>query len=270
MFINNNFKNKLYNIIFETDTFAGKAFDIILIVTILCNSILIVAESIDVVKSSYGVFTNFLGWFFLIVFSVEYFLRIFVSKRKRDYIFSFFGIIDILAILPVYLGLFFPQAKFLVVIRIFRLLRLFSIFKMARYIHESSHLIRALKASKPKILVFLFTIIFIIVMVGAMMYTIEGPKNGFDNIPESMYWAIVTVSTVGYGDISPQTPVGKLLSSLLMITAYGIIAVPTGIISHELALTSKNVAEIKTCSKCSSNAHSNDDKYCPKCGIPYE
>ncbi|TYQ16696.1 UNVERIFIED_CONTAM: voltage-gated potassium channel [Acetivibrio alkalicellulosi] len=260
------FKDKLHDIIFETNTPAGKLFDILLIVTILGNSILIILESVDVIKNSYGIVLNLFGWIFLVIFSIEYILRIFVVKNKLAYVFSFFGLIDLFAVLPVYFGILFPQLRFLVIIRVFRLLRLFSIFKMGRYIEESSHLIRALKSSKPKILVFLFTILFIIIIVGSMMYIIEGPENGFTNIPESMYWAIVTISTVGYGDISPQTSVGKLLSSLLMITAYGIIAVPTGIISHELAITSKNDEIAKTCPDCQTRPHSKDDVYCSKCG----
>ncbi len=147
---------------------------------------------------------------------------------------------------------------------------MFSILKMGRYIDESSQLLRALRASRPKITVFLFTMLFIIVIVGSMMYIIEGPKNGFDNIPESMYWAIITVSTVGYGDISPQTPVGKLLSSLLMIIAYGILAVPTGIISHELANTPKSVVKTKMCRNCNSESYSEDDQFCSKCGTSFE
>ncbi len=260
------FKDKVYNIIFGTDTLAGKAFDIMLIVTILGNSILVIAESVDKIRNDYSLMLQGLGMFFLIVFSIEYVLRLMVVRKKTAYLFSFFGIIDFLAIIPVYLGFIIPQIRFLVVIRIFRLLRLFAIFKMGRYIDESSQLLRALKASRPKITVFLFTILFIIVLVGSLMYIIEGPENGFVNIPESMYWAIVTVSTVGYGDISPQTPIGKLLSSMLMIIAYGILAVPTGIISHELANTSKGEKITKVCKNCATYAHAAEDKYCARCG----
>jgi voltage-gated potassium channel len=264
--IYNNIKDKLYIIIFEADTPAGKAFDIILILTILANSILVITESVDTIRNSYGMWITVLGWFFVVVFTVEYLLRIWIVKRKSTYLLSFYGIIDLLAILPVYLSIIFPLIRFLAVIRILRLLRLFSILKMGRYIAESSQLIQALRASRPKITVFLFTILFIVVIVGSMMYIIEGPENGFDNIPESMYWAVVTVSTVGYGDISPQTPVGKLLSSLLMIIAYGILAVPTGIISYELAQTSKIEVRRKVCQNCSIESYSEDDRFCSKCG----
>ncbi|WP_408633648.1 ion transporter [Natronincola ferrireducens] len=264
--IDQKIKDKLYKIIFGTDTPAGKAFDVMLIITILSNSMIIIAESVEVIRNTYGMWLVVLGWFFVIIFTIEYILRLFVVKRKGAYLLSFFGIIDLLAILPAFLGFFMPQIRFLVIVRSLRLLRLFSILKMGRYMEESSHLLRALKASRPKITVFLFTILFIIVVVGSMMYVIEGPQNGFDSIPISMYWAIVTISTVGYGDISPQTPIGKLISSLLMIIGYGILAVPTGIISHELAHTSKNQGKKKNCPNCYSKFYTKEERFCSKCG----
>jgi voltage-gated potassium channel len=269
-FINQKIIDKLYKIIFGTDTPAGKAFDIILIISIICNSILIIAESVDVIRNPYGLWIEALGWIFIVIFTLEYILRILIVNRKRAYIFSFFGIIDLLAILPAFLGLLLPQIRFLTVIRTFRLLRLFSILKMGRYLDESNHLLRALKASRAKITVFLFTILFVIVIVGSMMYVIEGPQHGFGSIPESMYWAIVTVSTVGYGDISPQTVIGKLVASLLMIIGYGIIAVPTGIISHELTNTSKKREKGKICPSCHAEAYTEGDQFCSKCGTSLE
>ncbi|WP_246451842.1 ion transporter [Alkalicella caledoniensis] len=244
----------------------GKAFDILLILTIIFNSALMIFESVESVRESYGFLITSLGWFFIFIFTIEYLLRVYVAHGRMSYIFSFFGIIDLLAILPAFFVTFLPQARLLVIFRIFRLLRLFSILKMGRYIEESSQLMRALKASRAKITVFLFTILFIIVIVGSMMYVIEGPENGFVSIPESMYWAIVTVSTVGYGDISPQTSVGKFVSGVLMIIGYSIIAVPTGIISNELAHTTKNLVGGKQCRHCNWQAGSLDDKFCPKCG----
>lgn len=261
-------KDKLHEIIFGTDTPAGKAFDILLITTILGNCVLIIADSVKGIRENYGMWIEALGWFFIVIFTIEYILRVFIVSKKRSYIFSFFGIIDLLAILPAYFSFFLPQIKFLTVIRSLRLLRLFSILKMGRYMNESGHLLRALKASGAKIIVFLFTMLCIIIIVGSIMYVIEGPQHGFDNIPESMYWAIVTVSTVGYGDISPQTPVGKLVSSLLMIIGYGIIAVPTGIISHELAHTSQDPKKRKKCPKCQAGFYDGDDEFCSKCGTP--
>ncbi|WP_027339372.1 ion transporter [Halonatronum saccharophilum] len=270
IFIDDKIKDKLYDIIFETDTRAGKAFDILLIVTILCNSLLIILESVDIIRESYGMVIAFLGWVFIIIFTTEYILRLLVVESKIRYLLSFFGIIDLLAIMPVFFALVFPEVRFLVVVRIFRLLRMFNIFKMGRYIDESSYLLNALRASRAKITVFLVAILFIIVMVGSVMYIAEGPENGFVSIPTSMYWAVVTVSTVGYGDISPQTSIGKMISSLLMIIGYGIIAVPTGIISHELANTSKSKEEEKLCSNCSARAYSLDDSFCSKCGSRLE
>lgn len=264
--IGNKMRDKLNSIIFETDTPAGKSFDVLLIITIFCNSILIMAESVVSIRMSYGILITIGGWFFVIIFAIEYLLRLLIVRNRLTYILSFFGIIDLLAILPALVGLFLPQVRFLVVIRTFRLLRLFSVLKMGRYIDESSHLLRALRASRTKITVFLFTIMFVVLMVGSMMYIIEGPENGFVSIPESMYWAIVTVSTVGYGDISPQTPIGKLVSSMLMIIGYGIIAVPTGILSHELAHTSRIETKIKNCPNCYSKSYDNNDKFCAKCG----
>ncbi len=260
-------KKTLQNIIFEADTPAGKGFDALLIVAILANSIVIMLESVAEIQGSYGALLSGLGWVFVGLFTVEYIIRIYVSERKWDYILSFYGMVDFLAIMPMYLGLMFPTLRFLVVIRFLRLLRLFGIFKMTRYVDESGHLIRALKASRAKITVFLFSILSIVVVVGAMMYIIEGPEHGFNSIPESMYWAIVTVSTVGYGDISPQTAVGKMLSSCLMIIAYGILAVPTGIITYELSQTEMGKSKKKKiCTKCSVESISDDDKYCSKCG----
>jgi len=259
-------RDALYAIIFEADTPAGKAFDIALILAILGNTVVIMAESVASVRANHGPLINGMVWFFVAIFTIEYLLRIWSTRDKKGYVLSFFGIVDLSAILPVYLSLVFPQALFLTVVRIFRLLRLFSILKMTRYIEESGQLIRALKASRPKITVFLFTILFIVVMVGSLMYIIEGPENGFTNIPESMYWAVVTVSTVGYGDISPQTPVGKILASVLMIIAYGIIAVPTGIITYELAQSQPQPSSRKVCPHCGAEFQIPEDHFCSCCG----
>lgn len=259
-------KDKLNVIIFGTDTPAGKAFDIILIVTILSNSILIIIESIDSIRYTYGTLLTILGWLFIGIFAIEYLLRVIILSKKRSYIFSFFGIIDLLAILPAFLGFILPQVRLFTVVRSLRLIRLFGILKMGRYMDESGRLLRALKASVPKIIVFLFTIIFIVIIVGSIMYVIEGPQHGFDSIPQAMYWAIVTISTVGYGDLSPQTTGGKFVSSLLMIIGYGIIAVPTGIISHELAYVDKGPGKERKSPKCETGGYSIGDKFCSKCG----
>ncbi|SCZ80105.1 ion transporter [Acidaminobacter hydrogenoformans] len=259
-------KSKLYEIIFEAETPEGKAYDVFLIISIIISSLLIMLESVVSIQMTYGTLLFRLEWFFVILFTLEYFLRLYVVKRRRHYAVSFFGFVDLLSILPAYASIFLPTARFLMLIRVFRLLRLFRIFKMVRYVEESGTLIRALRASRPKITVFLLTIVFIVVLAGALMYIVEGPQYGFDNIPESMYWAIVTVTTVGYGDISPQTPIGKLISSLLMVIAYGIIAVPTGIITSELSAAEKKSVKLATCPHCFSEDHAVDAVYCNKCG----
>jgi len=259
-------KEMLYTIIFQSDTPKGRAFDIALIALIIVSSIAVLAESVDSVRETYGAALVALEMFFAVVFAIEYILRIYCVHNRRGYVTSFFGVIDLLTILPAFISLIIPSAHFLMVIRIFRLLRLFRIFKMARYVEESGVLLKALRASRPKITVFLFTIFSIVTMVGALMYIVEGPENGYTNIPVAMYWAIVTVTTVGYGDISPQTSLGQLIASALMIMAYGILAVPTGIISYELAQAARNPSAQQKCPNCASVGHGADAVYCKKCG----
>lgn len=265
-----NLKHTISRIIYGTDTPAGYAFDVILIISILVNSLLIIAESVESIRLVHGQAFLFVQYFFVAVFTLEYILRIVVVENRRAYLFSFFGIIDLLAIVPFYVAFVFPFARLFPVLRTLRLLRLFSVFKMVRYVDEAGTLVKALRASRPKIIIFLVTILFIIVIVGALMYTVEGPENGFVDIPESMYWAVVTVSTVGYGDVSPQTNLGKMIASFLMIVGYGIIAVPTGIITSEMAQISssqKGKAETKRqCAHCGSQTSSDDAVYCHRCG----
>ncbi|MDF3002335.1 MAG: Ion transport protein [Bacillota bacterium] len=257
-------KEKLHDIIFESATPAGKAFDIILIIAIACSSLLLMAESVPELQEQYGAIMAYGDIFFFTCFSIEYVLRIFCSNRRLRYIRSFFGMIDLMAILPVFIGFFLPAANYLISVRIFRLLRIFRILRMFRYVGESRLLLRSLRASGPKIVVFVITIFSIVTIVGTLMYVVEGPENGYASIPESMYWAIVTISTVGYGDISPQTGFGKFLASVLMITAYGVLAVPTGIISYELAQNAK-LSMAKTCLNCGA-IYDDADHYCRKCG----
>lgn len=257
-------KEKLHDIIFESTTPLGKTFDIVLIIMIICSSLLLMAESVENLQERYGTVMAYGEIFFFTCFSVEYVLRVISSKRRLRYVTSFFGIIDLMAVLPALVGFFFPAANYFVSVRIFRLLRLFRIFKMIRYINESRLLLRALKASRPKITVFVIAVFSIVTIVGTLMYVVEGPENGYTNIPESMYWAIVTVSTVGYGDISPQTGVGKFLASALMIVAYGVLAVPTGIISYELAQSAKSSTDSE-CWNCGSE-YDKKDIFCRQCG----
>ena len=260
-------KDKLHRIIFEADTPAGRAFDVALILSISLSSFFIVLESVETIQVRYGPLLTLIELFFLLLFVVEFLLRLYIVPRRGHYIFSFFGMVDMFSILPGIAAFFFPAVRYLMVIRIFRLLRLFRVFKLVRYMEESSTLLRAIRASRPKITVFLLTIFFIVIFTGSLMYIVEGPENGFNNIPESMYWAIVTVSTVGYGDISPQTPLGKMLSALLMIVAYGIIAVPTGIITSELSNAARRKADgLPSCHHCGASDHSPRARYCHQCG----
>lgn len=259
-----NWNEQLHDIIFESTTPEGKAFDIVLIIAIICSSLLLMAESVQGLQEKYGTAMAYGEIFFFTCISVEYVLRVICSKRRLKYVTSFFGIIDLMAVLPALIVFFFPAANYLITVRIFRLLRLFRIFKMIRYIDESRLLLRSLKSSRPKITVFTIFVFSIVTIVGTLMYAVEGPENGYSSIPESMYWAIVTISTVGYGDISPQTGVGKFLASVLMIIAYSIIAVPTGILSFEMAQNAKS-SKSETCLNCGSGYDASDD-FCRKCG----
>ena len=236
---NGGLRAKLYEIIFEADTTAGKWFDIVLLWAILLSVLVVFLESIAKLRVSYGNIFYYLEWFFTILFTVEYALRIFSTRRPLGYIFSFYGVIDVLAILPTYLSLVIVGSQYFLVIRILRLLRVFRILKLTHMMRQAAILKRALIASRGKIAVFLFAVLSLIVIIGAVMYVIEGPENGFTSIPFSMYWAIVTMTTVGYGDVSPQTTLGQIFASFVMIIGYAIIAVPTGIVSVEMADAAK-------------------------------
>lgn len=260
-------KLKLYEIIFESDTPVGKAFDIGLLACIILSVAIVLLESVQQVKVSWGVWLVASEWIFTILFTIEYMARLWVVMNKRSYIFSFFGIVDLLSILPTYLGIFFAGAQSLMVIRILRLLRIFRIFKLARFIGESQNLTRALKASQHKIIVFLTTVVTSVVIFGALIFLIEGPENGFTSIPISIYWAIVTMTTVGYGDIAPQTTLGQTLASVIMIMGYGIIAVPTGIVSAEMVqLKSREKLTTQVCPHCMKDGHDADASHCKFCG----
>lgn len=262
---NDNLRNRLYEIIFEADTPAGKWFDIILLWAIVISVLVVFLESIAKLRISYGIIFYYLEWFFTILFTLEYGLRIFSTRKPFRYIFSFYGVIDLLAILPTYLSLVIAGSQYLLVIRILRLLRVFRILKLTHMLRQATILKRALIASRGKIAVFLFAILTLIVIIGAVMYVIEGPEHGFSSIPFSMYWAIVTMTTVGYGDISPQTPVGQIFASIVMIMGYAIIAVPTGIVSVQIADATKK-ATARVCPECLREGHDPDAKYCKYCG----
>lgn len=256
----------LYEIIFEADTPLGKLFDIALLISILTSVIAVMLESVSFIDERFHKELRIIEWIFTIGFSIEYVLRIVTSKKPFNYIFSFYGIIDLLAIIPTYLSLIVVGSQTLVVIRAIRLLRVFRIFKLARYIGEGKYLIAAMKASGAKITVFLGAVLSMTVVMGTLMYLIEGHDHGFTSIPRSIYWAIVTMTTVGYGDISPQTAFGQFIASIVMITGYAIIAVPTGIVSVELSRGADVNVNTQVCTNCGFDDHDDDATYCKKCG----
>jgi len=263
---NKHWKTKLYEIIYEADTRAGKWFDIILILVILASIIIVMLESVNSIDANYHNFLNIAEWIITILFSLEYIARIICIQKPTKYIFSFYGIIDFLSTIPKYISIFFIGTHALVALRALRLLRIFRILKLARYLGASNKLISALKASKIKIAVFLFSILVLTIILGTVMYIIEGSENGFTSIPYSMYWAIVTLTTVGYGDISPHTPIGQLIASMVMILGYGIIAVPTGIVTSEMTKQDKIHTNTQTCPNCLNDKHLDNAIYCNHCG----
>jgi len=263
-----NTQELLYEIIFGAETKLGKLFDISLIVIIFASVFTLSLGTVKSIYSNYELFFDYAEWFFTIIFTIEYILRIIAAKNKRQYIFSFFGVIDLLSILPSYLALFLPSVQYIMVVRILRLLRIFRVLKLTKYISEMDVLILSFKNSWNKILILLYTIIMIAVIFGAILYIVEGSDSGFTSIPKSIYWAIVTLTTVGYGDIAPITPLGQVLSSVIMIMGYVIVAVPTGLYSAELIKqysAKKNISN-DSCENCSYIGHDLDAKYCKNCG----
>lgn len=264
---NGTFRERLYIIIFESDTPAGKLFDVLLILSILMSVAAVMLDSVRSINQEYGGFLYAVEWIFTILFTIEYLLRLSCIGRPAKYAHSFFGIVDLLAILPTYISMFIPGSQFLISIRILRILRTFRVLKLVQYMHESQLLMQALWASRRKIIVFLFAVFTLVIIFGSCMYLIEGEENGFTSIPKSVYWAIVTMTTVGYGDISPKTDFGQVLASIIMIMGYGIIAVPTGIVTAELASIRTVYAPHLVCPECSTEDHSPDATFCRKCGI---
>ncbi|MDK2848244.1 MAG: voltage-gated potassium channel [Desulfuromonadales bacterium] len=256
----------LHEVIFEADTPAGKAFDVLLIVSILASVAAVMLDSMGAVRLQYGRQLYLIEWFFTLLFTVEYFLRLSCVGRPLKYAISFYGIVDLLAIIPTYLSLVLPGTQYLLVIRILRILRIFRILKLVPYLGEARLLMRALRASGRKIAVFLYTVLTLVVIFGSLMYVIESGTQGFTSIPRSIYWTIVTLTTVGYGDISPQTPVGQALASIIMILGYGIIAVPTGIVTVEMTQTFGRRVSTQACPECSAEGHDADARHCKYCG----
>jgi len=258
-------KQRIYTIIFEADTWEGKMFDISLIIAILVSILLVSLESVEPVDKRCHSALKIAEWIITGLFTVEYGLRIWILKKPWKYIFSLYGIIDLLAILPSYLGLVFAGGQSLMVIRALRLLRIFRIMKLTRYTSASRSLAIALWASREKILVFFSVVITLVIIFGTIMYLIEGQTNGFTSIPTSIYWAVVTLTTVGYGDISPVTPLGQFLASIIMIMGYAIIAVPTGIVTAQMMQKSAPL-NTQVCPNCMFDKHEDDARYCKKCG----
>ncbi|MCB2059252.1 MAG: ion transporter [Novosphingobium sp.] len=267
----------IYEIAFESDTPAGRLFDKLLIIAILASVAVVIADSISALNQRWALAFEIAEWFFTILFTAEYLLRLSCLRRPARYAFSFFGIVDLLAIMPTYLALLFPATHALIDVRVLRLLRIFRIFKLTAYISEYQALLAALVASSRKIFVFISVVAMVVVVMGSLMYVIEGPEHGFTSIPVSIYWAVTTMTTVGYGDISPQSPLGQFITSLMMLVGWGTLAVPTGIVTTEIALhhrTGKGAAAIpgldreglRSCANCGEEAHSSRAQYCHQCG----
>ena len=260
-------KHRLHEIIYEADTPAGKLFDIVLLFLILFSVVLVMLESVAWIGEDYAQLLYQLEWGITALFSLEYIARLLVVKKPWRYVTSFFGIIDLLSLLPMYISFFFVGTSSLVALRALRLLRVFRILKLSRYIGESNFLMAALWASRAKIGVFLFAVIILCIIFGTIMYLVEGEVNGFTSIPRGIYWCIVTLTTVGYGDIAPMTPLGRFIASIIMIMGYGIIAVPTGIVTSEMTQQQQNPdTNTQACPNCMTETHLDDAVYCHNCG----
>ncbi len=266
---NRNWKSKLHEIIYEADTPTGKLFDVLLLIAIIASIILVMLESVGSIDTKYHTLLSISEWVITILFSIEYIARVISVKKPSKYIFSFYGIIDFLSTVPMYLSFFFAGSQSLVALRALRLLRVFRILKLTRYIGESTNLVRALKLSRARIAVFISFVIILCVILGTIMYLVESEQgSGFTSIPRSVYWAIVTLTTVGYGDIAPHTPLGQLIASAIMILGYGIIIIPTGIITSEMTRVSRHDVDTNTesCPNCLISNHRDDAEYCHHCG----
>ena len=267
-------RGRLFEILFEADDGISRAFDIVLILTILASVIVVMLDSVESIVARHRFLLHFLEWVFTVAFTVEYAARLASVRSKRRYALSFFGIIDLLSIIPTYLSLLLPGSQMLAIIRVLRVLRVFRVLKLVRYMGEARTLARAMAASRYRIIVFLITVVTLVVILGSIMYLLEGEDAGFTSIPAAVYWAVVTLTTVGFGDITPNTPVGQFLASLIMLMGYGMIAVPTGIVSVELAYAAHASGSTgggpgtrdNVCTACRTGGHDNDARFCKKCG----
>ena len=262
-------RQRLYTIIFESDTPAGRRFDTALLVTILASLVVVMLDSIEGMHSQFRDLFNNLEWAFTALFALEYGLRLYCSPKPLGYAFSFFGLVDLLALLPAILALAFADAQYLLIVRVIRMIRIFRILKLRQYLSQANYLLIALRGSRQKIIVFLVSVSSLVTVFGALMYVIEGPAHGFTSIPTSIYWAVVTLTTVGFGDITPKTPLGQMVASLVMITGYSIIAVPTGIFTAELTNAMRQEGQLKhTCPHCQKHRHEANAGFCSRCGGP--
>jgi voltage-gated potassium channel len=265
-------KERLFSTIFGHDTREGKLFDIALIYIILISVLAVLLDSVSVLSGRYSIYFLTIEWTLTIFFTIEYGLRIYCSPNRWRYIFSYYGIVDLLSIIPSYLSLFITGASYLLIIRLLRVLRIFRILKLVRYLSDMNVLLRSLISSRRKILIFFAAVLVLATMFGSLMFVIEGPDNGFTSIPKSIYWTIVTITTVGYGDITPQTMLGQIVASLVMLTGYSIIAVPTGIFTAQMSLEIMRQRQSKACQNCERSGHEEDASYCRHCGaeLPQE
>jgi voltage-gated potassium channel len=263
----NQTKRKLHEIIFESNTVGGKIFDIALLFCILLSIVVVMLDSVPSYHVRFGSLFYIMEWSFTILFTTEFILRLIAVRRPLRYVFSFLGLIDLLAIIPMYLSILFTGAQSLLVLRALRLLRIFRIFKLTHFLTEMSFLGSAIRSSAKKISIFMLVVLALVIILGSVMYLVEKKENGFESIPDSIYWAIVTITTVGYGDISPVSPGGKFIASIIMLLGYGIIAVPTGIITTEMvALARQKKHGTETCPGCGKEGHDADAKFCKNCG----
>jgi voltage-gated potassium channel len=261
-------QRRMHEVIFEADTPAGKAFDVLLLIVIVLSVVIVMLESVQAISREYGHALLIAEWTITILFTIEFFARLICIGRPLRYVFSFYGVVDLLAVIPTYLSVFISGSQSLMVIRALRLVRIFRVFKLSRYLTEAQALMVALRETRERIAVFLVTVLSVIVIIGSLMYVIEGayPDTGFTSIPRSIYWAIVTMTTVGYGDIAPQTVVGQILAAAVMILGYAIIIVPIGVFSAEILATQQREISTRVCSNCAAEGHDRDASHCKFCG----
>ena len=259
-------RNRIHIIVEGTDTRLGKIFDVILLIAILASVGVVMLDSVLYIRLQYGTLFFYAEWFFTLLFTIEYLLRLFSAPNRLRYVFSFFGVVDLLSVLPSYLSLMFVGVQYLLVVRILRILRVFRVLGLKAYMQQAGFLASALKTSQQKITVFFLSLVLLVTIFGAVIYVVEGAENGFTSIPVSIYWAVVTVTTTGYGDMSPKTPIGQAIASMVMITGYAIIAVPTGIFTAELARNMRPQLSPIACPNCGKFGHAVNATFCDRCG----